>query len=260
MKLLNARGLSDVNVGDKVTAPHLYFDLPGEVTEAHLWSWDNKRLHDFDAVIMGGGGIFQPSYLCHIEEILNDTLPVIIWGAGHNYLANESFGAFEYMKNLNRAKLLGLRDWKPPFKYDWVPCPSCMSPLFDRQYEVKHELAFYGHHGFPVKTEGIPRLLNSVATMQEALEFIGAAEVLLTNSYHGAYWAQLLERKVMLVNVYSSKFFLLKHPVPATNEELWKTGWKRAVRHHGVKNECRRANIKFHAKVLDLLSPAKGGG
>jgi exopolysaccharide biosynthesis predicted pyruvyltransferase EpsI len=84
---------------------------------------------------------------------------------------------------------------------DAVPCPSCMSDLFDRQYETRHERCWYENVDIlPLPGEpGSPKKSNTCISMEDAISFLASAETVITSSYHGAYWASLLGREVVLV-------------------------------------------------------------
>jgi len=57
----------------------------------------------------------------------------------------------------------------------------------------------------------IPRFVNSGNNIEQTIELLGSANTIFTNSYHGAYWGTLLKKRVIVVDVWSTKFWFLKH-------------------------------------------------
>ena len=49
---------------------------------------------------------------------------------------------------------------------------------------------------------------------EDVVAFLGSGAVIVTNSYHGAYWATLLGRPTVLWNPWCSEILLLKYPLP----------------------------------------------
>jgi exopolysaccharide biosynthesis predicted pyruvyltransferase EpsI len=129
-----------------------------------------------------------------------------------------------------------------------------MSPLFDLPYKIKHDIVLYKHAskeipGPPIL--GLPEL-NNRASMDVALEFIASGEVVITNSYHGAYWATLLGRKVICIP-FSSKFYGYKFPPTYSNSINWIEDIKKTLRYTDALEDCRRINKKFYQLVLSML-------
>ena len=91
---------------------------------------------------------------------------------------------------------------------------------------------------------------NHGATLDDVLQFLSSGEVVITNSYHGAYRATLLGRAAVIVTQNSSKFYHMKHVHPYAK---WEDAMK-AERHWypNALEECRAANMAFHAKVKDI--------
>jgi exopolysaccharide biosynthesis predicted pyruvyltransferase EpsI len=90
--------------------------------------------------------------------------------------------------------------------------------------------------------------------MDDVIAFLGSAETVVTNSYHGAYWATLLGRRVVVVDPFSTKFFFLKHrPVIAALQDYTKAISRTRIYPESL-SECREANLNFSVKVKNLLS------
>jgi hypothetical protein len=195
-------------------------------------------------VIVGGGGMF----IFPLQEIRR-ARKVIAWGIGTNE-SNRMFSDYSVVKDYD---LVGLRDWGTP--HEWVPCASCMSPLFDkyRDAKIEHPVVFFAHQWFKFDLP-YPKLSNDCETMEEAIKFMSSAETVITTSYHGAYWATLLGKKVMVLNPFTSKFFYMKHPPLNTSLFGHEKCFDKLKSYPEALSECREANIKFEEKAWNILS------
>jgi exopolysaccharide biosynthesis predicted pyruvyltransferase EpsI len=97
-------------------------------------------------------------------------------------------------------------------------------------------------------------ILDNFASWEETIKFIQSCEAIVTNSFHGAYWATLLKRKVVAIPT-SSKFFSFKHPVVLRDLSDWQSGLSDARIFDDALEECVRANLEFASSVIDFLSP-----
>jgi hypothetical protein len=213
------------NVGDRNCSPLQYFNFPDAVSISY-----RDALPKTDVLIVGGG-------------VLPKTIPTapirVAWGVGRSrkgYLAKIDAPAHEGWD------LIGSRD---KGARPWVPCPSCMSPLFDREYETQHSRVYFDHQSYP--TGGRPSMSNDVADMAEAIAFIASGQTVVTSSYHGMYWATLLGRRVVVVP-FGSKFFGFPYPVPMT-----RYGQGEGIAHPDALQQCREANIAFYQQVLSFI-------
>ncbi|MBX9720929.1 MAG: polysaccharide pyruvyl transferase family protein [Candidatus Obscuribacterales bacterium] len=152
-------------------------------------------------------------------------------------------------KFLQRCPLVGVRDWGTA--YDWVPCPSCLSPAFDDQPQERHKVGFYEHWEIPLQNPGEPLQKNN-CEFNEAIAFLSSCETVVTNTYHGAYWATLLGKKV-LVEPINSKLLNMKHQPRVILNRDWKANQKYAVAYPEALADCRAANISFSRRVSGLL-------
>lgn len=224
------------NIGDLASSPCLYFDYDARF-------FDSKRakfepIPDADVYIIGGGALVANARRLPFNGIN------IAWGIGETIHPLSRGLRYETMlkppNSLATFDLIGYRDYGIKGT-DWVPCASCMSPLFDKEYEIKHDKVFYFNTGFELPPSDGPVLTNTVS-LEEAIQFIGSASVLYTNSYHGAYWATLLGRAAVIINPYSSKFYQFRHQPDGV------------TRFPNALTECRAANITFNDKVQELIS------
>jgi glycosyltransferase involved in cell wall biosynthesis len=128
-----------------------------------------------------------------------------------------------------------------------------MHPLFDRHYEIKHPFVVYEHKTHsPIAISGLPRLTNQEKDFGKVISFLGSAECVITSTYHGVYWATLLNRKVVLLNPFSSKFSGFRHMPAVANEKTWKDAGAGAKNYPEALNECRSANLRFREKFREI--------
>jgi len=86
-----------------------------------------------------------------------------------------------------------------------------------------------------------------------AIEFIGSHDTIITDSYHGAYWAMLLNKQVQVVS-WSIKFNYFKNsPLFLDNINQKPLSQTHFVQKNYLQ-ECRDLNKNFYHKVLDLFS------
>lgn len=199
-----------------------------------------------------------------IRQSIDRTIgPRILWGAGLNSKdASVDSYESEYPTYLNRFHLVGVRDWDTDYR--WVPCASCMHPAFDKEYEIKNEFVWFEHKKrlidnkwFDIKPA--PRMLNTGQNIEQIIEFLGSAETVVTNSYHGVYWATLLKRKVICLP-WGSKFNMFKHPPVMANEKNWTEKLGSGDIYDDALSECRQANMEFSYDVMNLINQFKRKG
>lgn len=232
-------GVSHVNLpnlGDRLCRPDLYFDLP----LASNVGW--YEIPPGNCLVGGGGAIHW-----RLEDLGLSDRRVITWGTGWVYRE------FRLLPRPDGIELYGSRDWG---QYDadyWVPCASCMHEAFDREYEIEREVVGFWNPDFDRPSIDIPYIENR-ADEHEVFAWLASAETVITSSYHGAYWASLLGRKVLLVDIYSGKFTHFHssmQPLVVTAEN-----WREAkpVASSGALERCREANRKFYALVRERMT------
>jgi hypothetical protein len=292
MRLLNIYRKDARNAGDLKSSPFLYFKFDADQESVDVLAVKGvSNLSDYDAVIVGGGGLledkwFMPS-LAHIRDKCRGKL--ILWGAGLNNHFHEQIiyfaPSFATRRRLLWKWLSGRRTFvvKPPAHnvrdsshrdvwlkscdmagvrdhgtaFDWVPCVSCMDSRLDhyRNIAPEHPLVAIDHPDFcKIELNRIPRFSNIGNNFDSILSFIASGETVLCASYHAAYWAILMGRKVVVVP-WSEKFLRFKQTVPACSDsgEL-QDCIKRSIRHPEALKECRESNLAFASKVANLLN------
>lgn len=253
MKILGLHFRSTNNLGDRTCHPLDYFDLTSgglnQVTCADVRAF--PFIEKLDVVVFGGGALGTLSQ--RVREIYPNAA-FVGWGVGCTSRNMAPVNAVAHDKASAGFSLWGARDWGA--SQDYVPCVSCMSPIFDEELTIRHETVVYGHSGVrPLKSEaeklGLPYMDNTTpVTLREALEFLASGETVITSSYHGAYWGTLLGRKVAMIP-FGAKFFSLKHRPPVAEDIA--SGRRIAVSTAGVLEESRSLNLNFSKRVQALL-------
>lgn len=178
-----------------------------------------------------------------VHKLKEDTGLKILWGVGHNGEIPKKplkDGRLTYPEWLLDFDMIGIRDFKQD--YEWVPCASCMHPALRQKYPIRNQVIWFEHKKQLLKdfgTEPIPRFVNSGGNIEQTIELLGSAEVILTNSYHGAYWGTLMKKKVVVVGPWSSKFLAMKHrPFMVEKLDSWKDVVDDTTTHNDALDEC----------------------
>lgn len=243
------------NVGDWYCAPSRYFaDLRGP--ELDILQSDFATLEG--AVILGGGGLIARTFaepMTALAQRRPALKALIAWGVGESLIVDRSGGFVppydgELPDYLQPFDLVGVRDYGAGHR--WTPCASCLLPQFDAVRKPSHDIVVYEHKRIPIPIDGFPRRTNGGDDIDEALAFLASGELVITNSYHGAYWATLLGRRVIAIpNM--SKMYRFKHAPILCRPENWHRHIDVAVTYPEALTECRAANHAFHRDVQALL-------
>jgi hypothetical protein len=232
---LKARGVHvtrTVNIGDLTCCPLDYFP---ELDSGERC--DVRDMKETDGwTVIGGGGLLHGDLVGPIKALAETPAAkrTIIWGIGDNQHGAHLISHPQWLQNFAKR---GIRDVQSE---SWTPCPSCMHLAFDRYANTdgRHPIVAYSHFQHPIELKGdpVPSMFNlSCKSMWEAVAFLASGRTVITNSYHGAYWAMLLGRKVELWNPFSNRFFGLPSP------------------HKRFLEECRVRTRLFADEVKDLL-------
>lgn len=229
------------NTGDLASCPADYFPWP----DAQVFNY-NKKIPD-GPLIVGGGTMNN-----WLQSATLPRGPKIAWGIGSSIR-----GARHVYQPPARFDLVGVRDYDEARPELWVPCVSCMSPLFDNPPEpTRPAVRFLNADPHirqinPVGADDLPTMYNT-EPMDEIVAFLASAEIVVTDSYHGAYWSALLGRTVVVVP-YSSKFYHLPWALNVSTKrgDDWHQG--RPLRAQNALALCREATTVFYARVCRLL-------
>lgn len=237
------------NAGDMASVPSRWLDFGQEVETLNY----SDPVPDDGAVTVYGGGTMM-NWLNQGPRLPRG--PKVLWGAG-----SSRHGETEPWPDPEGFDLIGTREWTPERERAgrWAPCVSCLSPLFDIDFEVKRERVRFVNASDGIRSrypaiyrlDHLPTMDNS-GSMEDIIAFLGSAETVVTNSYHGCWFAQLLGRKVVCVP-YSSKFYNLRYPVAySASGADWKEKAKTIDVFSDALHESRRACAIFHERVMEL--------
>lgn len=250
------------NIGDFWSSPIHYVDF-GDIEQVRH-DYRAFRFEDVakeDVVIVGGG-------VC--RAMLARPRPagpiVIGWGVGTS-VHGATRSPVSYGAHLN-----GIREWPLPVKDGivHVPCASCLHPVFNPDNPRKghqHEAVLFTNHDagarakhFPAGLEKKLPWMHNHQPILDVVEHLDSAPVVVTNSYHGAYWGQLLGKRVVAVNAYSSKFHSFQHPIAiARPGEDWRDALARHEENYTPQaggaflTEARWRNRLFMSQVQALI-------
>lgn len=243
------------NVGDWYCLPSRHFAFPPRPA-LDILDVDTTRLAPH--VVVGGGGLLAKTFHGHMQR-LADSRPqrasLVVWGVGESENVDRKGGSVlpyagplpDYLKAFD---LVGVRDFGT--EYRWVPCASCMLPHFNAPAEPVHEIVIYEHKRIPIAIDGpFPRRTNDGSDIDASLAFLASGQVVITNSYHGAYWATLLGRRVVAI-ANMSKMYRMRHAPVICRASAWQRAVGLAQRYPQALGECRSASLDFYDEVRAL--------
>ena len=249
------------NVGDWWCPPFRYFPFKPSVIGDILdqsFSLENTK-----TLILGGGGIGSDFFRPFLKEIEKKNIETtVLWGGGVDVkvIKNELLTSKEQDLHGNYFDFMtevGTRVFSSPQKFTYIPCTSCMNNLFFKYREVKpkHLLGVYSHKRVPLLENDdkdiYPRQDNNGDDLEEKLKFLASCEYIITNTYHGLYWATLLERKVIVLPFKSGLFSFKYSPVFCFDGKITDELLNKARIHTGVLEESRKLNFGFYKYLAD---------
>lgn len=247
------------NQGDRLSGPYRYFNFDGYDTlswDAQIQKAGRTTVKAGDALILGGG-IYFTKNKPNLMKLIKRARVFVGWGIG----LDERSGLDEFLPFYT---LLGTRERKSPYidgqRVFYVPCASCMNSAFDGAGpSPSTEIALHLNGGFNEKTilqkfKGAP-CTTTVTPFADTLKNLQAADCVVTNSYHGAYWGSLLGKRVVCVPTEVPKWSGLHENVAVTSSMEEVDGVIRKARHvpDGYRQECREINRDFYERVTALL-------
>ena len=192
----------------------------------------------------------------YIDKLNTTKSPRFFWGAGYNGDYNKKIKTeFEWPEWMVEFDKIGVRDWGQSLP--WAPCASCMHPALRKSYAIKNDIIFFEHKKQLLKdfgTDSIPRFINSGSNVEQTIELLGSANIILTNSYHGAYWGTLLKKRVVVVGAWGGKFHAMKHsPYLLDKNETWKESLEKTEIYKTALDDCISATEKYWNSIKDRL-------
>lgn len=226
--------IQDRNVGDQAAAVSNYYRLQPVDEIPEKQDFRTLDLQKGVPLIVGGGGMLYPGVDSWIEYATR-ICPVIVWGIGSNYYEDIDNRERRAVGILKKCKLVGLRHKRlgQDHGFEYVPCPSCHL-ITDSilQTQKSQSIGIYEHQWKKLNLHG-PKLSNySPTTIEEALKFIASSKRVITSSYHGAYWSQLLGVPYELKKAKSTRFL----EIPSEAAEA-----------------CKALNKQFYEKVKKVV-------
>lgn len=268
MIVFNVHHLHNANIGDRACTPFAFFPT---LRDAFEWrdldtlDPELKKLRGAP-VVLGGGGMLHPwPWNNVVLPLLSGNNTVIAWGIGHHHdgvhsdrgrLMRDWQGSEQRLQtdyDLTRLALHGLRDRIPGTIH--APCVTCMHPALDIVEPPRHEIVIYEHGALePIRIDAGPRMKNTGAHgIEDVLAHLRSGETVITNSFHGAYWAMLLGRRVAVYEPWCTKFWLM-HPRPAFCDRTnWLTQVQAAAITPGLLEQCRAENRAYADRVAIFL-------
>lgn len=232
------------NVGDANCSPFDYFDWG----TAQVSDIREANTPDYDVGIYGGGKIFGA--LSQYAGVLPPQGRInIAWGVS----TVQSFPvSLRYARARRLMSTIGSRDYGDN-RFEYAPCASCMSPLFDAPEPPTQEIVVYAHNGkskslMRTIPDNIPVLTNTSSNIETSLRFIASGATVVSNSYHGVYWALLMGRKVVCIP-FSNKFKGYRLPPHYAAESNWLDAAKSAQAQPEMLHLVREATAAFKKKV-----------
>ena len=184
------------NPGDFFSPPTRYINFNNYNTMYFdFLKLPEKKQYECDMIIIGGGGLFGDEKWLNLFNIWLERIKYkycIAWGVGiDKHIENNII--------FKKFDLIGCRSKNTIYRY--VPCASCLHPIFDKYKKVTGNNESRISH--------IKRIIpNSISTNYNSLEnnikIIANSNKIITTSYHIWYWAKLLNKKV---EIYQSKNF-----------------------------------------------------
>ena len=309
VRLWSMHSVDRKNTGDMCSTPFRYFPLlqrllAGTFNVGDKRFWDRNADSDpvsttRDILIIGGGGLLPAGgsggWVSSVRLACN-RMPCFIWSIGSNFNTRESRHTVATARQVHReaegSKLVAARSRdhgagvSTPWRYMldasvFLPLERC------HKRKPKHAMAFYNQYWMaPLRlwrsdgTLGSLFLLGgsvsrNIVPAEWVVELICSTHVLVTSSYHGAIWALLAGRKVVVAHPEDyavSKLFLMEHgegvphvPIYRNNsalqpkmfsirEDELKTAIEQAMpAPSGTLEKARRANRAFYQCVLEFI-------
>lgn len=236
------------NIGDRLCGPAQYI----EAVQSTNFPLSDGMISASNYII-GGGQIFsQLEGVAHQIEHVAPRAKKIVWGVGlpikgrKNQAVRKVGALFD---------LFGTRNYEWRDEIDFTPCASCLSVLFDELPPPSHDVVVYIHRKKPAPTnvpDSIPVMRNDVLDPRRVLNFISSGETVVTSSYHGVYWAQLLGKRVVCIP-YNEKFESFQYEPTMATPESWLDSISDARKTPPLLDEYRAINLAFMQRARNIF-------
>ena len=213
------------NAGDWACCPLIYYYdyfCRYNVIRHDIGYIDWNVIEKDDVVILGGGGIVNvtSSFNESINKLLDRCDNVIAWSIGFNtHSSLWSNGEIDENIQFDKLLLLTIRDYNHPSSFPYLPDPSALAVkrYYDNRssdYKSKcdENVGVIEHKDLPLPYDFEYEKITNAYSLDDILEFIDKHSCILTNSYHVAYWTELMGKKVVVLNKFSDKFEYFRTP------------------------------------------------
>ena len=212
-----------------------------------------------DTVIIGGGGLLDncEAFNRDINRILDLSDNVIFWSLGFHKRPKEHhfYNKIEENIRLDNVKLLSIRDYNHESKIRYVPCATCMIPYFDSNYRlIKRDIGVINHYSFQNSFD-YETITNS-SSIETIVNFILTSNIILTNSYHAAYWATLMKKKVIIYGKFANKFDYFKYK-PVEYSGNISNDIDKCYIYEDALSESRELTINYFKEIKVFLNNAE---
>lgn len=239
------------NIGDYICNPSRYFPI---ICNSQELVSSNHQVKD-KTLIIGGGGLIHKKFSEHIIQLIEQKPKnTVLWAIGHNFgvkHGSKSKTNPYYPKWINECNLIGIRDWIKDYTHYYLPCVSCMHEAFDKKYIENNKFVYFTHaYKSNLKTTKYPHMKNNEMDFNKVIEFLASGNTVITDSYHGAYWGQLLGKNVQVAS-WSVKFNHMKYQ-PHILESINDKPVRIDNCIDGFLQESRELNKNFYNKFIQL--------
>lgn len=256
------------NAGDGLGSPKLYYDFNNDYEFRTISPIaEASKIRKSSIIIFGGGGIIDTnSERNKLYKNLDPTNILIHWGSGSNKLNLKKIN-WAIAKNekefdndlLENFEIVGRRDYLDSYlpNHEYVPCVTCKLKYLKYEYEIKRRIGIVQHMWLKqISNMDYPTISMNLGkyNIEQIIKFIGESEVIITGSYHAAYWGLLLRKKVIINGNWSSKFDTLKYKVQELTDNIEEDIDKCKIPPETYLDECIEINDNFYKKVLNIIT------
>ncbi|WP_157152002.1 polysaccharide pyruvyl transferase family protein [Brachyspira sp. SAP_772] len=241
------------NIGDMLCGYYNFFqDLYKYDIYIHNISNINFQIiKKSDTVIIGGGGLLynNDSHNHNINRLLDLSNNVIFWSLGFHNRPNQ---IVKEDIQFNKVALLSIRDYNHESNIKYVPCATCMIPYLDYDSNlIKRDIGVV-RHAFFQKVFDYETITNS-SSIENIVNFISSSNIILTNSYHAAYWSALMKKKVIIYGKFANKFDYFKYkPVEYSGNIL--NDIDKCNIYHNCLDESRELTVNYFKEIKIFLN------
>jgi hypothetical protein len=255
------------NVGDYWASPTHYYDFPFDYEREQFVQICNdvrdgneENLPKDSIVIVGGGGLIVTStnYLQKGLQNIIDNNKCVIWALGSNTTVTDDRLSWDFLDNKN-ILMCGLRDTIHGLNRNYIPCVSSKHKIFDKYINKTNKGEGFGileHVDYNVPIDGVDKIKNN-CDIEELIDFIDSKEYLVSTTYHGLYWSQLLGKKVVYFNEdneINTKFINIRNRVHICNRNNYKTLLENSCSLNGLIKESRFLNDIFYKQLIKSVN------